>query len=194
MGDKMTLQDCIDLATFAHRHQRDKAGEPYINHPLRVLENVKAQGSQGYVQMAAVLHDVTEETPFTSEMLLTLGVPEAAVEIVKLVDRDLSKQAFFEKERWRQSILISWNDLDEGELKVAVTDYGRRHPGFFTEDVDEYYYEMIRSNTGALIVKMADIGDNLQPWRLSYLPESTQKRLREKYAKAIEQLNWGAGS
>ncbi len=52
MGN-FTLQDAIDLATFAHRHQRDKAGEPYINHPLRVLESVKAQGAQAYVQMAA---------------------------------------------------------------------------------------------------------------------------------------------
>lgn len=159
---KMTLQDCIDLARFAHRHQYDKAGEPYINHPLRVLENVKAQGAQGYVQMAAVLHDVTEDTPFTPQMLLDLGVPEAAVEIVRLVDRDASLEAY------------KFLRLDD------EPEYGG--------DPATFYYDRIRMNPGAVQVKLADIGDNLQPWRLAYLPEDTQDRLRKKYAKAIELL------
>lgn len=162
MGYKFTLQDCIDLATFAHRHQYDKAGEPYINHPLRVLENVKAQGAQGYVQMAAVLHDVTEDTPFTSEMLVTLGVPEAAVEIVRLVDRDASLEAY------------KFLRLDD------EPEYGG--------DPATFYYDRIRMNPGALQVKLADIMDNLQPWRLAYLPEETQARLKTKYRDAIERL------
>jgi len=168
---KYTLQDCIDLATFAHRHQFDKAGEPYIKHPLRVLESVKAQGAQGYVQMAAVLHDVTEDTPFTSEMLLTLGVPEAAVEIVRLVDRDVSEEVY------------SFIDKNEhNTVWVRLRERG-------ITNKDEFYYEAIKQNPGAVMVKLADIGDNLQPWRLSYLPPETQSRLRAKYAKAIELLN-----
>ena len=51
-----TLDDAIALAKFAHRNQTDKAGLPYIDHPLRVLEKVKAQGALPYVQIAAVLH------------------------------------------------------------------------------------------------------------------------------------------
>lgn len=187
MGN-FTLQDTIDLATFAHRNQFDKAGMPYIQHPLRVLQSVQAIGAQPYVQMAAVLHDVTEDTPFTCAMLIDLGVPEAAVNIVRLVDRGASKASFDSKERWRKSILISWKDLEPGELEVAKRGYGSANPGFFTEDKDAYYYEMIRRNPGALIVKKADIGDNTQPWRLEYLPVETQDRLRTKYAKALEQL------
>ena len=168
MTQKFTLQDCIDLATFAHRHQYDKAGEPYINHPLRVLENVKAQGAQAYVQMAAVLHDVTEDTPFTCQMLLDLGVPEAAVEVVKLLDRDVSEDAFFEQPH--------------------IYKYGMPKDRGTKADIDAFYYDGIKKNPGALIVKKADIGDNLQPWRLEYLPPSTQERLRAKYAKALELL------
>lgn len=158
---KMTLADCIDLATFAHRHQYDKAGEPYITHPLRVLESVKAQGGQPYVQMAAVLHDVTEDTPFTPDMLLTLGVPEAAVRIVELVDRDAS-------------FLLYENEREAGNIAC---------------DRNDFYYLRIKQNPGALMVKLADIGDNMQPWRLSYLPPETQDRLRKKYGKAVEILN-----
>jgi len=162
MTQRFTLQDCIDLATFAHRHQYDKAGEPYINHPLRVLESVKAQGAQAYVQMAAVLHDVTEDTPFTCDMLLTLGVPEAAVNIVRLVDRGASR--------------IKYDEAVVNLDKVAMTP-------------DEFYYFEIRNNHGAKLVKLADIGDNTQPWRLSYLPQNKQDYLRAKYAKALENLN-----
>lgn len=164
---KYTLQDCIDLATFAHRHQRDKAGEPYINHPLRVLESVKAQGAQAYVQMAAVLHDVTEDTPFTCQMLLDLGVPEAAVNIVRLVDREASRAEY-----WKMYVGYGDDPQREG----------------YADRVNAFYYKNIRQNPGALIVKKADIGDNLQPWRLDYLPVETQERLRKKYAKALEAL------
>lgn len=169
MGYKYTLQDCIDLATFAHRHQKDKAGEPYIQHPLRVLESVKAQGARAFVQMAAVLHDVSEDTEFTTQMLLDLGVPEAAVEIVRLLDRDYSRTFYLNLHTVPETIQAKSREQSK-------------------EDIDAYYYENIKKNPGALIVKKADIGDNLQPWRLEYLPKETQDRLRDKYAKAIRTL------
>jgi (p)ppGpp synthase/HD superfamily hydrolase len=153
-----TLPDCIALAEFAHRNQTDKAGLPYIEHPRRVMEAVQTQGALPYVQMAAILHDVTEDTAFTPYTLLELGIPEAAVEIVKLLDRGHSE-------------LIFHMEYLEDET-----------------DKDTFYYESIRKNPEAVKVKLADIGDNLQPWRLAYLPEETQERLREKYAKAIKLL------
>lgn len=165
MSHKMTLADCVRLAEFAHFHQRDKAGDDYIRHPKRVLEAVQAQGARPYVQMAAVLHDVTEDTPFTPEMLLDLGVPEAAVEIVKLVDRDYSAQLW-------------WN----------VTIMPPSKPELVKSIQDQFYYDNIKRNPGAVMVKLADIGDNTQPWRLAYLPPETQERLRIKYQKAVEIL------
>lgn len=82
-----TLSDAIALAEFAHRNQLDKAGLPYIEHPKRVLANVQAQGGRPFVQIAAILHDVVEDTPFTLDMLLDLGFSPAAVELVRLVTR-----------------------------------------------------------------------------------------------------------
>lgn len=161
-----SLSDVIALAEFAHRNQTDKAGMPYIEHPRRILANIQTQGALPYVQMAAILHDVTEDTAFTPQMLLDLGVPEAAVEIVKLLDRDYSKQKYTE-----------WTLGFAGEK-----------PNGLSDNPDDYYYRAIRQNPGATQVKLADIGDNLQPWRLSYLPEATQERLRAKYDKAIKAL------
>ena len=136
-----TLADVISLAEFAHRKQVDKAGMPYIEHPKRVMKSMQAQGALPYIQMAAVLHDVIEDTPFTAEMLVDLGVPVPAVEIVTLLTR--------------------------------------------TKDVSpEDYYLKIRQNEAARMVKLADIDDNTQNWRLGYLPWETQKRLSVKYDKA----------
>lgn len=157
-----TLLDAIELAKFAHRKQVDKAGLPYVDHPLRVLEKVKAQGALPYVQMAAVLHDCTEDSRFTPDMLLELGIPEGAVEIVKLVDRHYSEKVYNgHAERYQWEFGTQWK---------------------YTKD--EFYYYHIKKNPGALMVKLADIEDNLANWRLSYLPDDTIARLREKYRKA----------
>lgn len=169
-----TLADVIALAEFAHRNQTDKAGEPYFNHPKRVMQAVQDQGAQPYVQMAAVLHDVTEDTAFTPQMLLDLGVPEAAVEIVKLCDRHISYERF----------LLENQGRDAGGVINGRTWF----MAFGPEGEDEFYYRNIRENRGALMVKLADIGDNTLPWRLSYLPENTQARLKAKYDKAVQLL------
>lgn len=139
-----TLSDAVALAEFAHRNQKDKAGMPYIDHPRRVLQKVQAQGAMPYIQMAAILHDVTEDTSFTPQMLLDLGFSEAVVELVKLLDRGISS-----------------------------------HP-----TSPDYYYLQIRKNPGARMIKLADIEDNLSPWRLGYLSEDTQNRLAKKYLRA----------
>ena len=159
-----TLSDAIALAEFAHRNQVDKSGQPYIDHPRRVLAKVQAQGGLPYVQMAAILHDVTEDTSFTAEMLLDLGIPEAAVRIVRLLDRNLSASI--------------WENCGDHELLNV------NHLGKNNMTKDEYYYAKIAKDPGARLVKLADIEDNLSPWRLVYLEEETQKRLLVKYSKA----------
>src|SRR5207249_10907110 len=50
----VTLEDAIIFAADLHRGQRDKAGEPYILHPLRVALRVRTDRER----LAAVLHDV----------------------------------------------------------------------------------------------------------------------------------------
>jgi (p)ppGpp synthase/HD superfamily hydrolase len=67
-----TLEDAIALAVEAHRGQRDKAGQTYILHPLRVMMRLETEAER----MAAILHDVVEDTPYTLERLRGLGYPE----------------------------------------------------------------------------------------------------------------------
>jgi (p)ppGpp synthase/HD superfamily hydrolase len=83
-----TLPDAIALAEFAHRNQQDKAGLPYIDHPRRVLAAVQAMGARPYVQMAAILHDVSEDTSISTIMMAEMGFSDAVTNLVNLVDKN----------------------------------------------------------------------------------------------------------
>ncbi len=169
-----TLADAIALAEFAHRNQKDQSGADYIDHPRRVLQGVQAQGGPPYAQIAAILHDVTEDTAFTPEMILDLGFPDAAVNVIKLLDRDYSRNLY----DWYNKFNLGFTDNELNEIGR----YARHHTA------DEFYYWEIRNNSAALQCKLADIGDNTLPWRLSYLSSARQDKLRTKYTNAIRLL------
>ena len=52
-----TLERAITIAATAHAGQIDKAGAPYILHPLRVMLRVSSEAER----IVAVLHDVVED-------------------------------------------------------------------------------------------------------------------------------------
>lgn len=68
-----TLERAIAIAAEAHAGQSDKAGAPYILHPLRVMLSVATLGEK----VVAVLHDVLEDCPaWTLQRLRTEGFAE----------------------------------------------------------------------------------------------------------------------
>ena len=52
-----TLERAIQIAVEAHAGQTDKAGQPYILHPLRVMQSLKTDEQR----IVGVLHDVVED-------------------------------------------------------------------------------------------------------------------------------------
>jgi (p)ppGpp synthase/HD superfamily hydrolase len=157
-----TLDDAVRLAEYAHKHQLDKAGLPYIDHPKRVLAAVQGRGAMPYVQIAAVLHDVPEDTAFSHDVLLALGFSEAVVVLTRLLDRGYSKDVAYQAARDNHS--------------VACTP-------------DEFYYLNIRRNHDALMIKDEDIADNTKEWRLNYFTDEKRDYLENKYAKAMKMLH-----
>ena len=78
-----TLERAIALAAEYHAGQTDKGGQPYILHPLRVMAAVSGIEHK----MAAVLHDIVEDTPVTFEMLRQEGFSEAVVEALRALTK-----------------------------------------------------------------------------------------------------------
>jgi (p)ppGpp synthase/HD superfamily hydrolase len=73
-----TLERAIEIAATAHAGQQDKAGAPYILHPLRVMLAQK----QPAQRIAAILHDVVEDTPWTLEQLRAEGFSDDVLSAV----------------------------------------------------------------------------------------------------------------
>jgi guanosine-3',5'-bis(diphosphate) 3'-pyrophosphohydrolase len=70
-----TRERAIVLAVRAHESQVDKAGAPYVLHPLRM----KRAASTAEARTAAVLHDVVERPDVTLDGLPADGLPEVVI-------------------------------------------------------------------------------------------------------------------
>lgn len=96
----MDLERAIEIAAGAHRGQLNKADEPFILHPLRVMMACSSQPEQ----IVAVLHDVVEKTNST---LVDLRAEGLADDLVAAVDAMTRR---------------------EGETYAAFVDRAARHP------------------------------------------------------------------
>ena len=79
------LERAIALAVRAHVGQVDKAGAPYILHPLRVMLRVSAHGP--VIMAAAVLHDTVEDTAVTLDEIAAQVSPAVARIVERLTRR-----------------------------------------------------------------------------------------------------------
>ena len=91
-----TLDQAIKIAEHAHEAQIDKAGKPYIEHPVFVMEHLQTEEEK----MTGVLHDVVEDSDMTFEGLEGLGCPPTAIDALRLVthpkDFDGTEEAYME--------------------------------------------------------------------------------------------------
>jgi (p)ppGpp synthase/HD superfamily hydrolase len=73
-----TLEKAIQIAAQAHAGQKDKFGAPYVLHPLRMMMRMESETAM----MAAVLHDVVEDSDWTLERLRGEGFSEEVLQAV----------------------------------------------------------------------------------------------------------------
>lgn len=78
-----TLELAIQIAAGAHQGQIDKAGEPYILHPLRLMLAVDTMDER----IAAVLHDTVEDTAVTFDYLRRAGFSAEVIDAVRALTK-----------------------------------------------------------------------------------------------------------
>lgn len=95
MDKDALLAKAIHIAVNAHAGQVDKAGKPYIFHPLRVMNRCRTIDEK----IVAILHDVIEDTDITPETLFLADFPNYLVEAVQCLTRreDESYSEFVER-------------------------------------------------------------------------------------------------
>jgi (p)ppGpp synthase/HD superfamily hydrolase len=110
-----SLSEAIALAAVAHSGQTDKSGQPYITHPIRVMMRCHPHGL--HAQMAAVLHDVVEDTWVTLDLLRTMGFSAEVVAAVDALTRRKGEESYPEYirrcSRDRLATLVKLADLED---------------------------------------------------------------------------------
>jgi GTP pyrophosphokinase len=116
------LRDAYEFAATAHQGQKRDSGEDFIQHPLEVAWIVADLGMDTTCVIAALLHDVVEDTDISIEQIKKKYNPEVAV----LVDgvTKLSRLAFQSKqeqqmENLRKMFLAMTHDLRVIIIKLA---------------------------------------------------------------------------
>lgn len=120
---KLTMQ-AMEIAYMAHIKQKDKAGVPYIFHPIHLAEQMDDEEST----VVALLHDVIEDTDLSKEDLLKAGIPQKMVDAVVLLTRDKNEDYYEYIRRIRKNNLAKKvkledlnHNLDETRLLINTS-------------------------------------------------------------------------
>lgn len=81
------LETALAFALDVHQGQRDRAGQPYILHPLHLMSQMDTEDER----LVALLHDTIEDSDRTLADLQALGLPAHVLEAIALLTHD--KQA-----------------------------------------------------------------------------------------------------
>ena len=121
-SDLEKVEAALEMATAAHEGQFRQSGEPYITHPLAVAKILARWHLDPQALIAALLHDVVEDTPTTkAEIARKFG--KAVAELVDGVSK-LDKLQFAtleeaQAENFRKMLLAMARDVRVILIKLA---------------------------------------------------------------------------
>ncbi|MDE5612257.1 MAG: RelA/SpoT family protein, partial [Odoribacter sp.] len=116
------IKEAFEFANEAHKGVRRRSGEPYIMHPLAVARIATQEIGLGTTSViAALLHDVVEDTDYTVEDISNLfgakvaTIVDGLTKISGVMGSDTSQQA----ESFRKMILTLADDVRVILIKIA---------------------------------------------------------------------------
>ena len=87
MDDSESLKLALEFAKAKHKGQKRIGGDDYITHPIAVAKIVKNQGLDENHQIAALFHDLLEDTDSTQEEILKYGSPQILEAVILLTKK-----------------------------------------------------------------------------------------------------------
>jgi guanosine-3',5'-bis(diphosphate) 3'-pyrophosphohydrolase len=158
------VQKAFDFANEAHKNVRRRSGEPYILHPIAVAKIVVNDIGLGYKSIsAALLHDVVEDTDYTSDDITNLfgdkiaSLVDGLTKIKTVLDNeDKNKQNDIYSESLQaenfKRILLTLND-DVRVVLIKLAD--RLHNCRTIEYMPEHKRDKILSETMFIFIPLA---------------------------------------
>ena len=120
--DVALVEKAYQFSKSAHEGQFRKSGEAYISHPVAVAKLLAKWHLDAHALMAALLHDVVEDTPATKQEVGDLfGKPVAElVDGVSKLDRiEFQTEAHAQAENFRKMLLAMARDVRVILIKLA---------------------------------------------------------------------------
>lgn len=153
------VQKAFEFANEAHKGVRRRSGEPYILHPIAVAKIVVSNIGLGYKSIiAALLHDVVEDTDYTVDDLRVLfgdkvaTIVEGLTKIKTVLDNeDKAIQKSIQAENFKR-ILLTLND-DVRVVLIKLAD--RLHNCRTIEFMPEHKRDKILSETMFVFIPLA---------------------------------------
>lgn len=120
--NRQKVKEAFEFADNAHKGVKRRSGEPYIMHPLAVAKIATKEIGLGITSViAALLHDVVEDTDYTVEDIAGLfgskvaSIVDGLTKISGVMGADTSQQA----ESFRKMILTLADDVRVILIKIA---------------------------------------------------------------------------
>ena len=153
------IQKAFEFANEAHKGVRRRSGEPYILHPIAVAKIVVSNIGLGCKSIiAALLHDVVEDTDYTVDDLRSLfgdkgaTLVEGLTKIKTVLDNeDKAQQKSMQAENFKR-ILLTLND-DVRVVLIKLAD--RLHNCRTIEFMPEHKRDKILSETMFVFIPLA---------------------------------------
>ncbi len=140
--DIKKIKKAFAIADEAHKDQRRRSGEPYIIHPIAVARILADMGMDADSVCAALLHDVVEDTPTTSEEIKEMfgaDVEHLVDGVTKLGQIPLSaSKEEQQSENIRKMFLAMSRDIRVVIIKLADRVHNMRTLKFMPEEKQRY--------------------------------------------------------
>jgi len=199
------VQEAYDFAFQAHEGQRRRSGEPYITHPVAVADLLADLHLDSQTLIAAILHDVMEDTPTLKDEITTRfgqEVAELVDGVSKLDQIQFKSRAEAQAESFRKMLLAMVRDIRVIMVKLADRTHNMRTLGAMPpakrrsiarETLEIYAPIANRLGMHAIKVELEDLGFRaLYPRRYRVIESAVrkakgnQKQFVAKIAEALK--------
>ncbi|MCW8828468.1 MAG: bifunctional GTP diphosphokinase/guanosine-3',5'-bis pyrophosphate 3'-pyrophosphohydrolase [Gammaproteobacteria bacterium] len=172
----------------AHEGQRRMSGEPYIYHPLAVARILAEMHLDHQTIIAAILHDVIEDTPTAKEQLVERfgkEIAELVDGVSKLTHIEFESKAQAQAENFRKMMLAMVQDMRVILIKLADRLHNMRTLGVMRPDkkrriaketLEIYVPIATRLGLNRMRLELEDLGfASYYPNRAKVLTEAVKK-------------------
>ena len=136
-ADVELVQKAYVVAREAHEGQTRSSGEPYITHPVEVSQILASMHLDHETLMAALMHDVIEDTNFSQQDLAEIfgdTVAELVEGVSKLDKLSFKDKKEFQAENYRKMIMAMTQDIRVILIKLADCTHNMRTLGSLRPD------------------------------------------------------------